>query len=194
MIRSIPQIGDPVLRAINRAISLGELASSPVQTLIDDMIDTMRDAQGAGIAANQVGVNVRICVVGVEANERYPYKPAIPLTVLVNPAIVPVGDDTYLNNEGCLSVPIRGDLRRFTHISVRALDRHGLEFEQAYRGLSAGTIQHEVDHLDGKLILDRVEDPTSFTTWENFKTHQYDEFVRRIQPVIDLTEPRTEPT
>lgn len=194
MIRSIPQIGDPVLRATNREVTSEELMDRSTQTLIDDMIDTMRDAQGAGIAANQVGVNLRICVIGVQTNERYPYKPAIPLTVLVNPVIDRIGDDTYLNNEGCLSVPIRGDLPRFTHILVRCLDRQGLAFEQTYRGLTAGTVQHEVDHLDGKLILDRVEDPMSFTTWENFKKHQYDEFVRRIQPVIDITEPRTEPT
>jgi peptide deformylase len=193
MIRTIPQIGDPVLRAPNLEVSTDAVDSSEIQALIDDMIDTMRHAHGAGIAANQVGINLRICVIGVEANERYPYKPALPLTVLVNPVVEQIGTETFLNNEGCLSVPIRGDLARMMAIKVRAWDRTGRPFEQIYRGLSAGTVQHEVDHLDGKLILDRVTDPTSFSTWENFKAHEYDRFVERIQPVIAATEPRTEP-
>ncbi len=193
MLRTIPQIGDPVLRGPNLEVSTEAVNSSEIQTLIDDMIDTMRHANGAGIAANQVGVNLRICIIGVEANERYPYKPALPLTVLVNPVVEQIGAETYLNNEGCLSVPIRGDLLRMMAIEVRAWDRTGRPFEQIYRGLSAGTVQHEVDHLDGKLILDRVTDPTSFSTWENFKAHEYDRFVERIQPVIAATEPRTEP-
>ena len=193
MIRTIPQIGDPVLRAPNLEVSIEAVDSSEIQTLIDDMIDTMRHAHGAGIAANQVGINLRICVIGVRANERYPYKPALPLTVLVNPVVEEIGTETYLNNEGCLSVPIRGDLVRMMAIKVRAWDRTGRPFEQIYRGLSAGTVQHEVDHLNGKLILDRVTDPISFSTWENFKAHEYDRFVERIQPVIAATEPRTEP-
>lgn len=193
MIRAIPQIGDPVLRAANLEVSTEAVSGAEIQMLIDDMIDTMRHANGAGIAANQVGVNLRICVIGVEANERYPYKPALPLTVLVNPLVEQIGTETYLNNEGCLSVPIRGDLLRMMAIKVRAWDRTGRPFEQIYRGLSAGTVQHEVDHLDGKLILDRVTDPTSLSTWENFKAHEYDRFVERIAPVIAATEPRTEP-
>lgn len=193
MIRTIPQIGDPVLRAANLEVSVEAVNTAEIQTLIDDMIETMRHASGAGIAANQVGVNLRVCIIGVEANERYPYKPALPLTVLVNPVVHQIGTETYLNNEGCLSVPIRGDLLRMMSIMVRAWDRTGRPFEQIYRGLSAGTVQHEVDHLDGKLILDRVTDPTSFSTWENFRAHEYDRFVARIQPVIDATEPRTEP-
>ncbi len=193
MIRTIPQIGDPVLRAANLEVSVEAVNSAEIQTLIDDMIETMRHANGAGIAANQVGVNLRVCIIGVEANERYPYKPALPLTVLVNPVVHQIGTETYLNNEGCLSVPIRGDLLRMMSIKVRSWDRTGRPFEQIYRGLSAGTVQHEVDHLDGKLILDRVTDPTSFSTWENFRAHEYDRFVDRIQPVIAATEPRTEP-
>lgn len=193
MIRPIPQIGDPVLRAENQVVSVEELGTAPVQTLIDDMIETMRAAQGAGIAANQVGVNLRICVLWVESNERYPYKPPLPLTVLVNPVVEFLGNRMFLNNEGCLSVPIRGDLARYMSINVRALDRTGQPFEQQYRGLSAGTVQHEVDHLNGNLILDWVTDPTSMSTWDNFQAYGYDSYVERIQPVIDATEPRMEP-
>ena len=192
MIREIPQIGDPVLRAPNAKVTAELLATGETQQLIDDMIETMRYAQGAGIAANQVGVNLRIAILGVEHNERYPYKPALPLTVLVNPVIEVLDGITFLNNEGCLSVPIRGDLHRFMNIRVTAWDRHGNDFEQTYRGLSAGTVQHEVDHLDSMLILDRVHDARTMTTWDNFKAHHYDSYVERIQPVIAATEPRTE--
>ncbi|MDH3498527.1 MAG: peptide deformylase [Acidimicrobiia bacterium] len=192
MIRSIPQLGDPVLRATNTTVSPEQLASNEIQQLIDDMIDTMRDAKGAGIAANQVGVNLRICVIGVDHNARYPYKPPIPLTVLVNPTIEPLDAITYLNNEGCLSVPIRGDLHRYMSIRVTALDRHGAPIDGIYRGLSAGTVQHEVDHLDSKLIVDRIHDPLSMSTWANFAQFGYDEYIRRVQPVIDVTEPQVE--
>ena len=192
MIRSIPQIGDPVLRVPNEELSAEHLAQPDVQQVIDDMIDTMRDAQGAGIAANQVGVNLRIAILEVGANARYPYKPRLPLTILVNPSIELLDDETFLNNEGCLSVPIRGDLPRYMNIRLRALDRNGEPFDQIYRGLSAGTVQHEVDHLNGHLIVDRIEDPTSISTWENFREHGYPQYLARIQPVIEATEPRME--
>ena len=190
MIRQIPQLGDPVLRAPNEPVTAEQLRSAEVQDVIDDMIETMRHAQGAGIAANQIGVNLRICVIGVDHNRRYPYKPPIPLTVLVNPALEPLDGVTYLNNEGCLSVPIRGNLHRYMNVRVRALDRGGARFTEVYRGLSAGTVQHEVDHLDGLLIVDRIHDAATMTTWDNFANHHRDDYLRRIGPVIDATEPR----
>jgi peptide deformylase len=159
------------------------------QQLVDDMIETMRDASGAGIAANQVGVSKRVCVIGVDHNERYPYKPAIPLTVLVNPTIETLDDERWLNNEGCLSVPIRGDLFRSMSIRVTAQNRHGEPFEQVYRGLTAGTVQHEVDHLDGMLIVDRMDDRTTMTTWDNFQQHAMADYLDRIASIIDRTEP-----
>ena len=191
-IRTIPQIGDPVLRAPTRAVTHDELASETIQTLIDDMIETMRDARGAGIAATQVGESVRICVIGVEHNERYPYKPALPLTVLVNPVISPLDGVMYLNNEGCLSVPVRGDLHRFMNIEVTSLNRAGDPSTCIYRGMSAGTVQHEVDHLDGTLVIDRMFDTRSISTWENFATYSMDAYLDRIRPVIEATEPRPE--
>lgn len=186
-IRPIPQIGDPVLRIPTTDVA--EFEEPEFQVLVDDMIDTMRDAQGAGIAANQVGVSMNVCIIGVEHNERYPYKPPIPLTVLVNPVIEVLDDETWLNNEGCLSVPIRGDLCRWMNIAVTAQDRHGEPFQQVYRGLSAGTVQHEVDHLAGGLIVDRMEDPTSMTTWANFQQHGLTDYLARIAPIIPRTEP-----
>ncbi len=188
-IRAIPRIGDPVLRVESRNVSPDELATNEIQTLIDDMIETMRAADGAGIAAAQVGVSLNICIVGVDGNSRYPYKPSIPMTVLVNPVVQPLDGVTFLNNEGCLSVPIRGDLHRYMNVEVTARDRSGTETTTIYRGLSAGTVQHEVDHLAGMLIVDRIHDPRTMATWENFAEYGMGAFVKRIQPVIDATQP-----
>ncbi len=161
-----------------------ELASDEVQRLIDDMIETMRGAAGAGIAANQVYSPLRITTIEVTSNPRYPYKPPIPLTVCVNPTFTPVGDDRVTINEGCLSVPLRGDLERWVEIEVTYLDRRGAEHVETKRGLTAGTFQHEIDHLDGNLIVDRI-DPRTLATWEQFELHQRDEFVDRITRFVD---------
>jgi peptide deformylase len=183
--RPIRTIGDPVLRTRARELALDELRSDDVQQLIDDMIETMRDANGAGLAANQVGELVRVAVVEVRpGNPRYPYKPAIPLTVIVNPEIEPLDDETFEVNEGCLSVPnLRGNLPRFVNMRVRYLDRDGNAQEEVRRGLTAGTFQHELDHLDGVLFVDRAE-PTSLATWEQFELHQRDDFVKRAEELV----------
>ncbi len=182
----IATVGDPVLRAPAREVGREALASPAVQRLIDDMIDTMRAAGGAGLAANQIGELLRIAVIEVDHNPRYPYKPPIPLTVIADPRIEPVGDETVAINEGCLSVPdLRGTLERHVTIRVRWLDRDGVEHDEIRRGLTAGTFQHEVDHLDGILFLDRVTDPTTFTTWEQFERHHRDAFVRRITAFVE---------
>jgi peptide deformylase len=177
----IRKVGDPVLRERAREVTAEELRSPEVQQLIDDMIATMRAAGGAGLAANQVGERHRIFVAEVDHSPRYPYKPPIPLTVMVNPVLEPVGDDTVVINEGCLSVPdLRGDLDRFVTVRARYLDRDGAEREQVVRGLTAGTFQHEVDHLDGVLFLDRA-DPRTFTTWDEFERHGKAAFLERIE-------------
>ena len=109
---------------------------------------------------------------GRGANPRYPYKPPIPLTVIVNPVLEPSTTRRFAINEGCLSVPdLRGDVSRSVTVRVRYLDRDGAEHDVVRRGLTAGTFQHEVDHLDGVLFLDRVADPPTFTTWEQFERH-----------------------
>jgi peptide deformylase len=178
----IVTVGDPVLRERAREITREELRSPEVQRLIDDMIETMRAAGGAGLAANQVGELLRIAVVEVHDNPRYPYKPAVPLTVLVNPVIEPLDEETAAINEGCLSVPdLRGEVDRHVWIRVRRLDRDGGEHDEVRRGLTAGTFQHELDHLDGVLFLDRVGDPRTFTTWAQFERHHREAFVKRAQ-------------
>jgi peptide deformylase len=180
-VREIVAVGDPVLRERARELRPVEIASPEVQQLIDDLIETRRATHGAGVAANQVGEPVRVAVVEVEeGNPRYPYKPPEPLTVMINPVLEPLGDETVEINEGCLSVPdLRGSLQRHLEVRVRYLDRDGGEQEAVKRGLTAGTFQHEVDHLDGILFVDRA-DPRTFATWEQFDRHQRDEFVRRV--------------
>src|SRR5258708_37578634 len=118
-------IGHAILRERAGELTREELASGPLQLLIDDMVATMRDANGAGIAANQVHEPVRICIIEVANNPRYPYKPNWPLTVLVNPVLEITTDEPFMNFEGCLSVPnLRGPVPRFAGERVHAWDRH----------------------------------------------------------------------
>jgi peptide deformylase len=184
-VREIVTVGHPVLRERAREVTVDELASADTQSFIDDLIDTMRHANGAGIAANQVGVPVRIATIEVGDNPRYPYKPRIPLTVVVNPIIEPLDDEVVEINEGCLSVPnLRGSVTRNVNVRVRYLDRNGVAHDEIKRGLTAGTFQHECDHLDGVLFLDRVLDPRTFTTWEQFERFHRAAFVERITAFV----------
>ncbi len=181
----IAGVGDPVLRTRASEVLPDELDATDVQRLIDELIETRRTAGGAGLAANQVSAVKRIAVVEVDdaARQRYPYKPPFPLTVILNPVIEPLGGETLLVNEGCLSVPsLRGDVERHARGRVHYLDRNGQPRELVVDGLTAGTFQHEVDHLDGVLFLDRVRNPQSFSTWEQFERHRREEFLERVRP------------
>ena len=166
----ILQVGHPTLRERAEELSAEELATAQWQGFIDNLVETMRAANGAGLAANQVGVLRRICAVEVRAeNPRYPEKEPIALTILVNPVITPLDASTMSSYEGCLSVPnIRGQVTRNAHIEIAYLDRDGNSQKRIAQGFQAVTYQHECDHLDGLLFLDRVTDPTTLTTWENF--------------------------
>jgi peptide deformylase len=183
----ITTIGDPVLRERAREVERDELRSPEVQRLIDDMVETVRHANGAGLAANQVGDLHRIAVVEVRpGNPRYPYKPPIALTVMVNPELEPLGDETLEINEGCLSVPdLRGTVDRAAAVRVRYVDRDGDEHVEERRGLAAGTFQHELDHLNGVLFLDRVRDPATFTTWEQFDRHGRERFEAHARAIVE---------
>jgi peptide deformylase len=181
----ILHLGEPDLRRRADPVDPDDIASNAIQDIIDDLITTMRAAGGAGLAATQIGETVRICVIEVDNNPRYPYKPPIPLTVLVNPTWARLTDERFVNNEGCLSVPgLRGDVERFTQIRVNALDRAGAEIDLTVRGLSAGTYQHECDHLDGTLFIDKLEDPASLSTWENFDRYRRDEYLVRVAELV----------
>ncbi len=184
-IRKIATIGHPVLRELAREVTMEELASHAMQTFIDDLVETMHDANGAGLAANQIHEPVRVCAIEVRNNPRYPYKPNYPLTILVNPELTPTTNDTFLNYEGCLSVPnLRGEVKRFCGVRVRAWDRHGKALDFEVKGLTAGTFQHEVDHLDGKVFLDRVEDTRSLATWTDFERYHLAGFVERAKALV----------
>lgn len=184
-VREILHVGNPLLREVSRPVTRDELASPEVQQLIDDLVDTMHAANGAGIAAPQVGELLRIATIEVTSNPRYPYKPPIPLTVVVNPVVEPLDDEQVEINEGCLSVPnMRGNVMRWVNVRVRYWDRHGVEHDEVKRGLTAGTFQHELDHLDGLLFLDKVFDTRTLTTWEQFERFHRAAFVERITEFV----------
>jgi peptide deformylase len=182
-VRALTTVGDPILRLHAPEMSIEELRAPQTQELIDDLIDTRRAAGGAGLAANQIGELKRVAVVEVDERTRYPYKPLVPLTVIVNPVVEPLSDERLLINEGCLSVPdLRGDVERHLRVRVQYFDRNGERCEQVAEGLTAGTFQHEIDHLDGVLFLDRVTDPRTFSTWAQFERHGQEAFLRRVAP------------
>ncbi len=184
-VRDILSIGHPTLREAAQPVPAEAVGSARVQSLIDDLIDTMHAADGAGIAAPQIGESMRIVVMEVTANPRYPYKPPIPLTVAINPTVEPLDDELVEINEGCLSVPLRGNVHRHVNVRVRYLDREGVEHDEVERGLTAGTWQHECDHLDGVLFVDRVTDPTTLTTWAEYEAFHRDAFVERITAFVE---------
>ncbi len=178
-VRRILPIGHPTLRTKATPVPRTDIPSARIQSLIDDLIDTMRHANGAGLAANQIGETVRIITIEVNNNPRYPYKPSVPLTVAINPVIEAPDGEKVVINEGCLSVPLRGELVRSVNLAVRYTDRAGADHRREVRGLTAGTWQHECDHLNGILVVDRI-DPATLSTWEQFEAHHQDAFVERI--------------
>lgn len=187
-VRPILTIGSPLLRVRSEPVPVDEIGGDSTRQLIEDLVDSMRAANGAGLAANQIGVTQRIVVMEVEDNPRYPYKPRIPLTVAINPVVEILDTDLVAINEGCLSVPLRGDVPRSLHVRVQYLDGDGVHHDDEVRGLTAATWQHECDHLDGVLITDRA-DPSSFTTWEEFEVHHRAAFLDRLASVGVVAEP-----
>jgi peptide deformylase len=177
-IRKIAQLGEPVLRRATALVPPAEIGSARVQRLIDDMIETMHDADGAGIAAPQVYESARIAVIEVKNNPRYPDFPKIPLMVLVNPVLEPLVDPALLTDEdaitmyeGCLSVTgIRGRVRRPRRVRVRALTRNAEPLDFVWEGVPAAVAQHECDHLDGVLFVDRA-DPKTLTFLREYERH-----------------------
>jgi peptide deformylase len=159
MIREIRKIGDPVLRKKAKKV---EKISKDTQKLLDDMIETMRKANGAGLAAPQIGISQRIAVVEVpqDTPETTEDAPAIVQYQLVNPEVVKQSEDTWEHQEGCLSIPgWRGDVARPNKIVVRALDRDGNRIKIEAEGMLARALLHEIDHLDGVLYIDKLVSP-----------------------------------
>jgi len=169
---TIAKLGHPLLRQRALRVEPEEIATLAFQALLEDMIETMRKENGAGLAAPQIFVSKRLVVVEVGRNPRYPEAPPIPLTILVNPELAPLDPEMEEGWEGCLSVDnLRGRVARFTRLGVRSLDRRGREQNFEAAGFFARALQHECDHLDGTLFVDRVRDTRTLThlkEWERY--------------------------
>jgi peptide deformylase len=191
MERPILKIGHPLLRQMARPVPPEELRQSEMQTLIDDMIDTMRAASGAGLAAPQVGQGVRICVAEMRANERYPSLPELGLRVWVNPSIEVLSAGPRVTMyEGCLSVPgYRARVSRPAHIRVSSLDRHGNPQVDEFRSVLAAVAGHEIDHLDGLLFVDQMEDKTLCSLAEYAEFVPKSERIEFVDPEVALPRP-----
>ena len=160
-VRQILKMGDP--RLLRVAQPVREFGTPELQALIADMFDTMEAANGAGLAAPQIGVDLQLVIFGFTKNERYPDAPPVPRTVLINPTITPLSDEEEEGWEGCLSVPgLRGVVPRFARIRYSGFDPEGQPIEREAEGFHARVVQHECDHLLGKLYPMRVRDFTKF--------------------------------
>jgi peptide deformylase len=160
-VRRVLKMGDPLLLQVAQPVV--EFNTAELDSLIADMFDTMAAESGAGLAAPQIGVLKRVVIFGVNANPRYPDAETVPTTVLINPVIEPVGEDTDQGWEGCLSVPgMRGLVSRYTRIRYRGLDQKGESIEREASNFHARVVQHECDHLDGILYPMRIEDIRNF--------------------------------
>jgi peptide deformylase len=168
-ILQVARLGHPVLRQAAAPVSPEELKTSDLQKLIDSMILTMRECSGVGLAANQVHVSQQIAVIESKKNPRYPDAPDIPLTVLINPRLSALSQKTDIFWEGCLSIPdLRGGVPRSESLICEAVDRQGRPVRIEAKGFFARVIQHECDHLAGKVYLDRMDDFSTLTHGAEF--------------------------
>ncbi len=156
-ILKIAQMGNPVLRRPAEPVPVKSIKSPILQNFIDDMIETMREYNGVGLAAPQVHESLQVVVFEAQQSPRYPQAPMIPLTILINPAVELLTDETEEDWEGCLSIPdIRGKVPRVREVRARAYDREGKELDFSVKNFFARVILHEYDHLQGMLFLDRM--------------------------------------
>jgi peptide deformylase len=171
-ILKVARLGHPVLREVAQPVPIEMIRSADVQRFIDDMVETMREYSGAGLAANQVHTPVQIAVIEVTANPRYPDAPEIPLTVLVNPVVTPITEEMEEGWEGCLSVPdMRGRVPRYTAVRLECHDREGGRVDLVAKDFFARVIQHETDHLNGIVYVERMQDLSSLSflaEWQRY--------------------------
>jgi peptide deformylase len=171
-ILKVARMGHPVLRDVAKEVDPAELDSPAFQQLVDSLIETMREYDGVGLAAPQVHVSKRVVVMEVVDNPRYPQASELPLTVLVNPHIRALTEERISVWEGCLSIPdLRGRVSRPSRVELRALDRVGRPLCRELEGFPAAVVQHECDHLDGVLFVDRVEDTRSLAFLREFQRY-----------------------
>jgi len=160
-IRPVLRMGDPRLLAVSQPV--GQFDTSELHALIADLQDTMRALNGAGLAAPQIGVGLRVVIFGVDHNPRYPDAETVPFTVLVNPVLSPLGSQMEEGWEGCLSVPgMRGWVPRFKQLDYRGCDQYGTPITRSVTDFHARVVQHECDHLDGILYPMRIQDLRNF--------------------------------
>jgi peptide deformylase len=171
-ILKVSRLGHPVLRRVAESVSQETIAKLAFQQFIDDMIETMHEYDGVGLAAPQVHVSQQVAVLEVEKHPRYPDAPSVPLTVLINPRVTVIANETVDGWEGCLSIPdLRGVVPRYRELRVEALDRHGQPLDFIAKEFHARVIQHEYDHLQGKVYMDRMsslETLTHLSEWQRY--------------------------
>lgn len=168
-ILKVARLGHPVIRTPAEAVPKESIATPEFQKLIDDMIETMYEYEGVGLAAPQVFLSKQIAVIEVSENRRYPGEGPIPLTVLINPKIVSISKSNLVDWEGCLSVAeFRGRVPRADALEVEAFNRKGQKVKISAQGFFARVIQHECDHLAGKVFLDRMPDLSTLTHLQEF--------------------------
>ncbi|MGE8460507.1 MULTISPECIES: peptide deformylase [Pseudomonas] len=163
MIRDILKMGDERLLRIAPPVPEHLIGSAELQQLIDDMFETMRHVGGVGLAAPQIGIDLQLVIFGFERSERYPEAEAVPQTILINPVITPMTTEVEDGWEGCLSVPgLRGVVPRYKHIRYEGLDPQGNPINRFADGFHARVVQHECDHLIGRLYPSRIQDFAKF--------------------------------
>jgi peptide deformylase len=172
-IRKVARLGHPILRMLAEPVSLESIRAPQIQQLIDDLVETMLEYDGAGLAAPQVHVSQQIAVFQVEGNPRYPDAESIPLTVLINPRITPLTEEIVEDWEGCLSLPdLRGKVPRHTRVRVEAYDRAGTPLDYVAQDFHARVVQHECDHLRGTVYVDRMRSMSSLSFVREFIRYQ----------------------
>ncbi len=171
-ILKVCHLGHPVLRRVAEPVPPESIARPAFQQFIDDMIETMREYEGVGLAAPQVHVSQQVAVLEVEKHPRYPDAPSVPLTVLINPRVTVLSEDVLDGWEGCLSIPdLRGVVPRSRELRVEALDRYGKPMDFIAKDFHARVVQHEYDHLQGKVYADRMpslETLTHLAEWQRY--------------------------
>ena len=187
---NIAQIGHPILRNKTKDIPINEIKSENTQKIIEKMIKTMRKHNGAGLAANQIYEPIRICIIEVLDNPRYKHLNTIPLKVLINPKVIIKKDTATFNSyEGCLSVPnLRGKVKRYNTISVTYYTKNAKKITEDLKGLESIVYQHEIDHLDGYLFTDKVEDNSTLVTYENYQKYYEEEYKKELESFNSIAE------
>ena len=187
---NIAQIGHPILRNKTKDIPINDIKSENTKKIIEKMIKTMRMLNGAGLAANQIYEPISICIVEVMDNPRYKHLNTIPLKVLINPKVIIKKDTATFNSyEGCLSVPkLRGKVKRYNTINVTYYNMDAKKITEDIKGLESIVYQHEIDHLDGYLFTDKVEDNSTLVTYENYQKYYEERYKKELENFNSIAE------